>query len=59
MENQEPTGDLSQSYPFPELEFSVCQSRISIDSDPKKALHRYFTSYNKREGFKKYFTATK
>ena len=39
VENQEPTGDHSQNDPHPEVEFSVCQSRNSIDSDPEEASH--------------------
>ena len=39
VQNQEPTGDLSQIDPHPEMEFSACWSSNSIDSDPKEASH--------------------
>ena len=39
VENQESTGDRSQYDPHPKVEFSVCQSRTLIDSDPDEASH--------------------
>ena len=36
---QETTGDRSKNDPHPAVESSVCQSRNSIDSDPKNASH--------------------
>ena len=36
VENQEPTGDRSQTYPYPEVEFSIYESRNSNDSDPEE-----------------------
>ena len=39
VENQEPTGDRSQNDPHSKVEFSVCQSRSSIGSDPEEASH--------------------
>ena len=39
VENQEPTGDRSENDAHTEVEFSVCQSRYSIGSDPEQASH--------------------
>ena len=36
LENREPTGDRSQSYPHPEMEFSTCRTSNSIDSDSEE-----------------------
>ena len=40
VENQEPSGDLSQIYPHPEVEFSACRASNLIDSDPDETSHK-------------------
>ena len=41
LENREPTGDCSQINPHPEVEFSACWTRNSVNSDPDETSHRY------------------
>ena len=48
IENQEPIWDHSQNDPHPEVGFSVCQSRNSIESDPEEASHTYLLQLNKK-----------
>ena len=40
VENQERSGDRSQNYPHPEVEFSACQASNLTDSDPDEASHK-------------------
>ena len=39
VENQEPSGDRSQSDPHPEVEFSACRASNLTDSDPDEISH--------------------
>ena len=49
MENQETIGDRSQNDPDPEVEFSACQSRNSIDSDPEEVSHTKMSPIEKSQ----------
>ena len=40
VENEESSGDRSQSNPHPELEFSACRTSNLTDSDPEETSHR-------------------
>ena len=41
VENQEASGDRSQNYPHPEVEFPAGRTSNLIDSDPEETSHKF------------------